>query len=153
PSERGPIALQASDLVFRYRDRGEPVLKGCNLEIRSGARLLLEGSSGGGKSTLAAVLSGLRAPESGLLLLNGLDRHSLGAEGWRRRVAAAPQFHEYHVLTGTFLFNALIGRRWPPRNEDLAEMEAVCKELGLEDLLRRMPGGALQMVGESGWQL
>jgi len=32
-------------------------------------------------------------------------------------------------------------------------MEEVCRELGLEDLLQRMPGGILQSVGESGWQL
>ena len=88
-----------------------------------------------------------------LLLLDGLDRHTLGSEGWRRRVVAAPQFHENHVLTGTFLFNALMGRRWPPQPKDIAEMEDVCRELGLDDLLQRMPGGILQSVGESGWQL
>ena len=154
PSENdGGSVLQAADLVFRYRDRGEPVLRGCSIEVRKGDRLLLEGPSGGGKSTLAACLSGLRLPESGLLLLHGLDRHTLGAEGWRRRIATVPQFHENHVLTGTFLFNALMGRPWPTDNDDIAEMQAVCREMGLEDLLRRMPGGILQPVGESGWQL
>jgi ATP-binding cassette subfamily B protein len=146
-------ALQVNDLVFRYRDRGDPVLRGCSLEVHKGDRVLLEGASGGGKSTLAALLTGLRLPESGLLLLDGLDRHTLGSEGWRRRVVAAPQFHENHVLTGTFLFNALMGRRWPPQPKDITEMEDVCRELGLDDLLQRMPGGILQSVGESGWQL
>ena len=46
-----------------------------------------------------------------------------------------------------------MGRRWPPRVEDLADAEAVCRELGLGELLGRMPGGFEQMVGESGWQL
>jgi ABC-type multidrug transport system fused ATPase/permease subunit len=44
-------------------------------------------------------------------------------------------------------------RRWPPRLEDLEEAEAICRELGLHDLLQRMPAGLLQMVGETGWQL
>ena len=35
----------------------------------------------------------------------------------------------------------------------MAEAEEICAELGLGDLLRRMPGGMLQMVGETGWQL
>jgi ATP-binding cassette subfamily B protein len=35
----------------------------------------------------------------------------------------------------------------------LQEAEALCDELGLRDLLNRMPAGLLQMVGETGWQL
>jgi ATP-binding cassette subfamily B protein len=145
--------LEAHELTFRYRDRGAPVLQGCDLQIRAGDRLLLEGPSGGGKSTLAALLSGLRVPESGLLLLRGLDRQTLGAEGWRRRVVAAPQFHENHVLTETFAFNLLMGRRWPPHPEDFEAAEGICRDLELDDLLARMPAGLLQMVGETGWQL
>jgi ATP-binding cassette subfamily B protein len=144
---------EAHDLVFRYRGREEPVLRGCSLRIDAGERLLLEGPSGGGKSTLASLLTGMRRPDSGLLLLGGLDRQTLGLDGWRRRVVSAPQFHENHVLTETFAFNLLMGRRWPPRVEDIAEAEAVCRELGLGELLGRMPGGFEQMVGESGWQL
>jgi ATP-binding cassette, subfamily B, bacterial len=145
--------MDARDLVFRYQDRGEPVLKGCSLMIRPGDRLLLEGSSGGGKSTLTSLLVGLRAPQSGLLLLRGLDRQTLGDEGWRQRVVSAPQFHENHVLTETFAFNLLMGRRWPPHEEDMKEASVICRELGLETLLNKMPAGMLQMVGETGWQL
>ena len=149
----GETLLEACDIVFRYRAGGEAVLRGGNLKIRAGDRLLLQGNSGGGKSTLASMLAGLRVPESGLLLLNGLDHKTLGASGWRERVASAPQFHENHVLTATFGFNLLMGRRWPPSPEDLKEAETVCHELGLGDLLERMPAGMLQMVGETGWQL
>ena len=145
--------MEAHDLVFRYQDRGEPVLKGCSLIVRRGDRLLLEGSSGGGKSTLTSLLVGLRVPQSGLLLLHGLDRQTLGDEGWRQRVVSAPQFHENYVLTETFAFNLLMGRRWPPYEEDMREATAICSELGLEPLLNKMPAGMLQMVGETGWQL
>lgn len=145
--------MNASDVVFRYRDRGEPVLRGCSLRDGRGERLLLQGASGGGKSTLASLLVGLRTPESGLILLHGLDRQTLGAEAWHRRVAAAPQVHENHVLTETFAFNLLMGRRWPAEPEDLEEAEALCRELGLGDLLDRMPAGLQLAVGESGWRL
>lgn len=149
----GAPMLQARDLTFRYRASGRPVLEGCSLQIRYGDRLLLEGPSGGGKSTLAALLAGLRAPESGLLLLWGFDRQSVSPEDWRRRVATAPQFHENHVLAETFAFNLLMGRRWPPQTQDTEEAIAICQELGLGQLLERMPAGLQQMVGESGWQL
>ena len=152
-SELAQPLLEAHDLNFCYRHRGLPVLRECNLQIRCGDRILLEGPSGGGKSTFASVLAGLQVADSGLLLLHGLDRQSVGLTGWRRHVAAAPQFHENHVLTTSFAFNLLMGGRWPPGPEALQEAETVCRELGLEDLLERMPAGLLQMVGESGWQL
>jgi ATP-binding cassette subfamily B protein len=150
--ESRPV-IEAHDLVFRYRQQGEPVLRGCSLAVRPGDRLLLEGPSGGGKTTLAALLVGLRRPESGLMLLKGLDWQTLGARGWRRQVVAAPQFHENHVMTGTFSFNLLMGRRWPPEPEDMEEAEVICRELGLGPLLERMPAGLLQVVGETGWRL
>ena len=114
---------------------------------------MLEGPSGGGKSTLAALLTGLQLPTSGLLLLGGLDQQTIGSDYWRQRVVAAPQFHENHVLTGSLAFNLLMGRRWPPLPEDLVAAEMVCQELGLGELLARMPAGLQQIVGESGWQL
>jgi ATP-binding cassette subfamily B protein len=153
----GPAAgkrlLVARDLVFRYRDRQQPVLQGVKVGIANGDRLLLEGPSGGGKSTLASLLAGCRQPDSGLLLLDGLDPETLGSAGWRRRVVLAPQFHDNHVLMGTFAFNALMGRRWPPRPGDLEEAEQVCRALGLGPLLERMPAGLQQVVGDTGWQL
>lgn len=153
PNGRSGPLLEAHDLIFRYREHGEPVLRRCTLSIGRGDRILLEGSSGGGKSTLASLLVGLREPQSGLMLLDGLDRRTLGEEGWRRRVVAAPQFHENHILMGTFAFNLLMGRRWPPREEDFVEADTICRELGLGDLIERMPAGLMQNVGETGWQL
>jgi len=145
--------IEARDLVFRYPNQPEPVLQRCNLSIWAGDRLLLEGPSGGGKSTLASLLTGMLRPESGLLLAGGLDRQMLGSQGWKRRIAAAPQFHENHVLTGTFAFNLLMGKDGLLTEKDLKEAETICKELGLGPLLEKMPAGMLQMVGESGWQL
>lgn len=151
-SEDNSVLVHARDVVFRQRAQAEPVLNGCSFAIHRGDRILLEGPSGGGKSTLASLLVGLRQPQSGLLLLDGLDRASLG-ETWRRLSTASPQFHENHVLSGTFAFNLLMGRRWPPEQEDLDAAEQLCRELGLGELLERMPSGLMQIVGETGWQL
>jgi ATP-binding cassette, subfamily B, bacterial len=149
----GKPFLEMHDLEYGYRERGKSVLSGGSLTLRPGDRVLLEGPSGSGKSTLAALLAGLRQPTAGLILLRGLDRHTLGLEAWRRQVVVAPQFHENHVLTAPFAFNLLMARRWPPGPADLAAAENLCEELGLGQLLRRMPGGLFQMVGEMGWQL
>ena len=152
PADRRRL-LQASDLFFKYPNREDSLLKGVGVSIFQGDRLLLEGPSGGGKSTLAKILAGSSMPSTGLLLLDGLDRETLGAEGWRRRVVLVPQFHENYVFTGTFAFNLLMGRGWPARTADLERAEAVCVALGLGPLLDRMPARMLQLVGETGWQL
>ncbi len=151
--QSGDPLLSARGLVYRYRPGGPPVLRGGALQIAVGDRILLESPSGGGKSTLAAVIAGLRHPEAGLLLADGFDRASLGTAGWRRRVVMAPQFHENHVFSGTFAFNLLMGRRWPASTDDLNDAEALCRELGLGPVLDRMPAGMQQQVGETGWQL
>ena len=114
---------------------------------------LLESASGRGKSTLVSTLCGLREPTSGVLTSGGLDRSSIGARLWRKKVAAAPQYHENHIVTGTLAFNLLMGRSWPPTREDLTEASQVCQELGLGELLDRMPAGIQQIVGDTGWQL
>lgn len=149
----GKLLVDAQNLAFQYQGRPDPVLQRCSFQIYTGDRILLEGLSGGGKSTLAALLVGLRFPDSGLLLINGLDYKTLGPHRWRQVVTAAPQFHENYVLTGTLAFNLLMGRRWPPQTKDLNEAEALCHELGLGDLLDRMPSRLMQAVGETGWQL
>lgn len=148
----GVPLVDARGLQFRYRPEGPAVLAGADLAIQPGERILLEGASGGGKSTLASLLVGLRTPQAGLLLLGGLDRHTTG-DDWHRLATEAPQFHENHILSGSLAFNLLLGREWPGPAADLREAEQLCRELGLGDLLERMPGGLMQLVGETGWQL
>jgi ATP-binding cassette, subfamily B, bacterial len=145
--------LEATDLRFTHQGRADAVLQGCSLTLARGERLILRGESGGGKSTLAALLSGLRTPQSGLLLLNGLDAHTHGPDGWRRRVVLVPQFHENHLVLGTVAFNTLMGSEWPPAAEDFGRAETLLRELGLGATLDRMPSGVLQTIGETGWQL
>jgi ATP-binding cassette subfamily B protein len=145
--------LLAGDVVFRHRGRELPVLTGGSLAVQRGERVLVEGRSGSGKSTLVALLAGLRDPESGRVAFDGIDRRALGPLAWRTHIACAPQLHENHVFSTTFAFNLLLGRGWPPTLEDLEEAEILCGELGLGDLLERMPAGLLQIVGETGWQL
>lgn len=62
------LVLSARELRFAWPGSEVAILRGASLEVRRGERLLLTGPSGGGKSTLIAVLAGLRKPQSGLLL-------------------------------------------------------------------------------------
>jgi ATP-binding cassette, subfamily B, bacterial len=151
--ELGGTLLEARGLTFRHDARTRPVLENCSFQIAHGDRVLLEGPSGGGKSTLVSLLTGLRTPQAGVVLLRGLDRSTFGASGWRKRITAAPQFHENHVLSGSFAYNLLLGREWPTSPEVRAKAAALCKELGLGELIAKMPAGLEEMIGETGWQL
>jgi ATP-binding cassette subfamily B protein len=150
---KAAVALDATDLRFTHVGRTQPVLRGCTLSLSAGERVILQGPSGCGKSTLASLLAGLRLPQSGLLLADGLDRHTLGLDGWRRRVVLVPQFHENHLALGSVAFNLLMGAEWPASEDGFARAERVLRELGLGDTLDRMPSGLLQTIGETGWQL
>lgn len=152
PAAGAAPLVQAQGLAYRYHPGAPDVLHGLTFDIRHGERLLLQGPSGGGKSTLASLLVGLRRPSRGHLMLAGLDRATLGAH-WQRLATEAPQFHDNRVLGGTLAFNLLMGRRWPPSPDDLAEAAQLCRELGLGALLDRMPAGLAQRVGDTGWQL
>ncbi len=145
--------LALDHIQFCYPGNGRNILTNVSLAIRPGDRLLLEGPSGGGKSTLATVLAGLNTPDNGVIRLWGMVPSQLSTATWRRHVAIAPQFHENHIFTGTLAFNLLMGKRWPPQAQDLHEAQTLCLELGLGELLRHMPAGLQQMVGEGGWQL
>ncbi len=153
PSQVEAQQVEAQGVDFRTQTHGRLVLRDLSLNIATGDRVLLEGPSGGGKSTLATLLAGLRRPDQGVLLLNGLDLATLGEVAWRRHVALAAQFHENHVVSETFAFNLLMGRGWPPTRNDLELADTICREIGLGGLLDRMPSGLDQQVGESGWQL
>lgn len=149
----GQTLIDARGLTFRHHGRTRPVLENCSLQIARGDRILLEGPSGGGKSTLVSLLTGLRQAEAGVLLLRGLDRATFGMSGWRRRVTAAPQFHENHVLSGSFAYNLLLGREWPASVEQRDKAKQICDELGLGELVAKMPSGLDELIGETGWQL
>lgn len=145
--------VRVRNVTYRYTEHTPPVLSDISCDIFANDRILLQGPSGGGKTTLAAVLAGLRQPNAGLILTRGLNRQNINTDALPRRTAMAPQFHENHIFTAPLSFNLLIGRRWPPTEQDIAEAEQLCNELGLGDLIRRLPGGMSQIVGDGGWQL
>ena len=131
---------------------GRRVLDGVDLVLAPGERVVLSGPSGAGKSTLAAALAGLLPASDGTVHFDGSPLIP-GAPEWRSCVQLLPQHHDNHVLLAPLAFNLLLGRRWPPTDDDLRDAAEVCDELGLAPLLARMPSGIGQHVGETGWRL
>jgi ATP-binding cassette, subfamily C, bacterial CydD len=79
------------DVTVRYPGSAQAAVDGLSLEIRPGERVVLAGPSGAGKSTVLALLLGFVEPDSGRVLIDGVDLKTLDLAGWRRRVAWVPQ--------------------------------------------------------------
>lgn len=151
PAEAGSDSGQStlvSSVSFGYRAR--EVFSDVNLRIERGERVLVGGPSGGGKTTLSKLLTGELRATSGTILVNGVDAASVPEAAWRQRVVSSPQFHENYVFTNTFGFN--VDPKGAP-GELSSAARAVCLELGLRELLGKMPSRAAQLLGETGWQL
>ncbi len=150
-SEDKPL-LSFHDVSFRYESRDQPVLRNVDWKVYPGDQIMITGASGSGKSTLVSLLTGLKLPTAGVYFVGGVDARTLQDE-IRHVVALAPQFHENVILQGSLLFNLCLGFKWPLEDRYRSEVEELCEELGLGNLIERMPSGLSQIVGEGGWQL
>lgn len=144
----GTPRLAVNDLPLSRPERGLDLSFRFTLPPR--ARLWLTGPSGSGKSSLLRLMAKGDATGLGRVTTASCPvapRHAA------RAMAMVPQFHDNHVLDGSFAFNLLLARNWPPAPADLQSAEKVARHLGLGDLLDRMPGGMFTQLGETGWQL
>ena len=82
-----PIA--AHNLAGGYGDR--PIVEAVNVTLEAGEWLSLLGANGSGKSTLLRLLSRILKPQSGIVLLDGRDIHTLSPTVMARRLALLPQ--------------------------------------------------------------
>ncbi len=147
----GPDSSGGLRVVGLSVDRGRRrVLEELNIELGSREFAILSGPSGSGKSSLAAALTGILPASGGQIALGGKGP---AHPHWRDHVGLVPQHGDNHILLAPVAFNLLMGRSWPPTEDDLQQAAAVCEDLGLGPLLRRMPAGLGQTVGETGWRL
>jgi lipoprotein-releasing system ATP-binding protein len=139
--------VEARGLEKRYVDGPAvvEVLRGLDLEIRSGERVAIIGESGVGKSTLLHLLGCLDAPSGGRLLLDGVDVFTLPeAEIAALRNREVGFVFQFHHLLGDFtalenvMLPALIARE--PIREVRARAASLLERVGLGARLRHRPG-------------
>ncbi|MER0100888.1 ABC transporter ATP-binding protein [Corynebacterium sp. KPL2734] len=95
---RGDGSVDMRDISFRYGDNSWAV-EGLNLKIKPGETVALVGASGAGKSTVAALLAGLRVPDKGTVLVDGVEVALLSDAERIQRLALVSQ--EVHVFSGS----------------------------------------------------
>ena len=145
PAIRGEIRFES--INFRYRLDGPEVLRGIDLHIPAGQMIGIVGPSGSGKSTLAKLVQRLYVPETGRVLVDGVDLAMVDVTWLRRQVGV--------VLQENVLFNrsirdniALADPGAPTENIVTAAQLA-----GAHEFILELPQGYDTVVGERGASL
>jgi ABC-type multidrug transport system fused ATPase/permease subunit len=126
--------LEICGLTFAYSATAQPVIKDLSLTLREGGHLAVVGPSGIGKSTLARLVAGLQAGQSGQITFGAAPLHLIPDAVLRKRIAILPQ--EAYVFSGTLRENLTYLR---PDATD-AELDACSAAVGLAPLLDRLGG-------------
>jgi subfamily B ATP-binding cassette protein HlyB/CyaB len=145
PPIRGDVALE--HVSFRYRPDASAVLSDINLKIPAGQIVGIVGPSGSGKSTLARLIQRLYVPESGRVLVDGVDIVITDTAWLRRQIGV--------VLQENVLFNrsvrdniALIDPAMP-----MERIIAAAELAGAHEFILELPEGYDTIVGERGASL
>ena len=143
PGGAGEVIFE--NVSFSYRP-DEPILRNLSFRIAPGEHVALVGPTGSGKSTIIRLLCRLYEPQQGRILLDGRDIRTIPMADLRRTLGV--------VLQDTFLFSGNVADNLR-LNEAVSDqdLEQVCRDLGLEDLLSRLPNGLDTELRERGGNL
>ncbi len=131
-AERG--VLEIEDLRYSYV-AGTEVLGGLSVRVEPGERVGLVGPTGSGKTTLAKLMTGLYAPDSGTVRYDGHDLAALAPAELRRRIVLIPQ--RVHMIEGTLLDNL----RLVPGDPDERSIAEAVERLGIADWIHSLDEG------------
>jgi ATP-binding cassette, subfamily C, bacterial CydD len=137
-----PIGLRS--VTVRYPGRPVGALDGIDLDIHPGELVAVVGASGAGKTTLGRVLLGLTRPDEGVVLAGGRPLADVDLEGWRGRVAWAPQHPT--LVPGTVADNIALGRP----DATAAAIQDAARRAAAHPFIERLPGGYATVIGAGG---
>ena len=145
PDIRGEIVLEHT--TFRYREGTSAVLNDLSVHIRPGTRVGIVGPSGSGKSTLTKIIQRLYVPESGRILIDGVDLIQVEPAWLRRQVGV--------VLQENFLFNGSVRENIAIAKPEatMEQVVAAAKTAGAHDFILTLAQGYDTNVGERGLAL
>ncbi|HAN3841727.1 TPA: peptidase domain-containing ABC transporter [Escherichia coli] len=140
----GPISLETNDLSYRYDSQSAPIFSALSLSVAPGESVAITGASGAGKTTLMKVLCGLFEPDSGRVLINGIDIRQMGINNYHRMIAC--------VMQDDRLFSGSIRENICGFAEEMDEewMVECARASHIHDVIMNMPMGYETLIGELG---
>jgi subfamily B ATP-binding cassette protein HlyB/CyaB len=145
PPIRGEVTFE--HVGFRYRVDGSQILHDVNFTVPSGQTVGIVGSSGSGKSTLVKLIQRLYVPESGRVLIDGVDLALVDTSWLRRQVGFVLQ--ENVLLNRTVHENIALTDPAMP----MEKVIAAAKLAGAHEFILELPEGYDTIVGERGGSL
>ncbi|WP_456640313.1 ABC transporter ATP-binding protein/permease [Bradyrhizobium sp. USDA 10063] len=147
PAARGGSTVQFDGVFFSYDGAGAPVLQNIDIDIPSGTRVAIVGSSGAGKTTLANLLLRFWDPQQGRVLIDGRDLKNVSLDDLRGRIALVAQ--------DTYLFNTTLAENIRIARPDAGDedLKQAIERAALSEFIATLPQGLNTKVGERGVHL
>ena len=137
--------IEFKNVNFYYK-KGEHILKDLSFLIHPGEHVAFVGPTGSGKTTIIRLLCRLYEPQSGQILIDDIDIKDIPIATLRNMLGV--------VLQDTFIFSGNVADNLKLNaNIDNLELENICKELGLNSLLKKLPEGLNTFLRERGGNL
>lgn len=145
PSLKGQV--QFEQVRFRYRVDGPAVMENLNLAVLPGQSIGIVGRSGSGKSTLTKLIQRLYVPESGRVLVDGVDLALVDTTWLRKNIGV--------VLQENFLFNRTVRQNIALLNPatDMDKVVAAATLAGAHDFILELPEAYDSLIVEQGANL
>jgi ATP-binding cassette subfamily B protein len=131
---------------FRYKP-DQPVLEDFSLTVREGQTVALVGPTGGGKSTIVALAARFYEPQTGQILLDGVEYRQRSLSWLQSNLGVVQQVP--HLFSGTIRENIRYGRL----EASDAEVEAAARLVNAHDMVAGLDKGYDFQVGEGGERL
>jgi subfamily B ATP-binding cassette protein MsbA len=147
-NELPPLAgdVRFNEVRFAY-DPDKPVLHGVSFHAEPGSVTALVGSSGSGKSTIISLICAFHAPDSGTILVDGVDLSTVKLDSYRSQLGVVLQ--ESFLFDGSIRDNVMFSR--PDATEE--QFLNACAIARVDEFAERFPEGYETIVGERGVKL
>jgi ABC-type bacteriocin/lantibiotic exporter with double-glycine peptidase domain len=141
--------LKLKKISFNYRNRDKKILEEVDFSINKNDYIGITGESGGGKSTLIDIISGLLIPNSGVITIDGKETKNLQSTNWIDKVGYLTQ--KNNLLDESIFTNITL--EFNKDNIDKKLINEVFDKTGLRELINSLPEGIDTLIGENGFGL